>query len=143
MVTLFFSKFTKPYGVLVMSGLRVISFLALDSWYLHGQFPVSQSDSEAVDSRPLRIASPRSLIFILLKRKCKPGGYNCVYGADTVTANSVKFWFRRFRSGIFDVKDAPRTGRAVVENVDKITEIIEIDRHVISCSIEGGAKDRP
>ncbi|GFX50093.1 histone-lysine N-methyltransferase SETMAR [Trichonephila clavipes] len=57
---------------------------------------------------------------------------NGVYGADTVTANYAQFWFRRFRSNIFDVKDAPRTGRPVV---DKITEIIEIDRHVSSCSI--------
>ncbi|GFV82160.1 hypothetical protein TNCV_2790581 [Trichonephila clavipes] len=38
-------------------------------------------------------------------------------------------------SGIFDVKDAPRTGRHVVENVDKITYIIEVNRHVSSCSI--------
>ncbi|GFW19007.1 histone-lysine N-methyltransferase SETMAR [Trichonephila clavipes] len=37
--------------------------------------------------------------------------------------------------GIFDVKNAPRTGRLVVENVDKITEIIEVDRHVSSRSI--------
>ncbi|GFU14699.1 hypothetical protein TNCV_3607761, partial [Trichonephila clavipes] len=29
---------------------------------------------------------------------------------------------------IFDVKDAPRKGKPVVENVDKITEIIEVDR---------------
>ncbi|GFV50410.1 histone-lysine N-methyltransferase SETMAR [Trichonephila clavipes] len=57
------------------------------------------------------------------------------YGADTVTANCVQFWFRRFHSGIFDVKDAPRTDRPVVENVDKITEIIEVDRHVSSRSI--------
>ncbi|GFT66193.1 helitron_like_N domain-containing protein [Trichonephila clavipes] len=49
---------------------------------------------------------------------------NDVYGANTVTANYVKFWFRRFRSGIFDVKDAPRTCKPVVKNVDKITEII-------------------
>ncbi|GFW30389.1 histone-lysine N-methyltransferase SETMAR [Trichonephila clavipes] len=35
----------------------------------------------------------------------------------------------------FDVKDAPRTGRSVVENVDKITEIIEVDRLVSSRSI--------
>ncbi|KAL6420427.1 hypothetical protein ACFW04_014434 [Cataglyphis niger] len=49
---------------------------------------------------------------------------NGVYGSDTVTANYVQFWFRRFRSGIFDVKDAPRTGRPVVKNVDKIGEII-------------------
>ncbi|GFV84726.1 histone-lysine N-methyltransferase SETMAR [Trichonephila clavipes] len=55
-----------------------------------------------------------------------------VYGADTITANYVQLWFRRFRSDIFDVKDAPRTRRPVVENVDKITEIIKIDRHVSS-----------
>ncbi|GFX59942.1 histone-lysine N-methyltransferase SETMAR [Trichonephila clavipes] len=55
---------------------------------------------------------------------------NGVYGANTVTADYVQFWFCRFRSGIFDVKDAPRAGRTVVENVNKITEIIEVDRHV-------------
>ncbi|GFX17822.1 histone-lysine N-methyltransferase SETMAR [Trichonephila clavipes] len=52
-----------------------------------------------------------------------------------VTANYVQVWFRRFRSDIFDVKDAPRTGKPVVENVDKITEIIEVDKHVSSSSI--------
>ncbi|GFX94693.1 HTH_Tnp_Tc3_2 domain-containing protein [Trichonephila clavipes] len=57
---------------------------------------------------------------------------NGVYRPDTVTTNSVKFWFRRFRAGIFDVKDAPRTGRPVVGNVDKITEIIKVDRHLSS-----------
>ncbi|GFU17706.1 uncharacterized protein TNCV_1744711 [Trichonephila clavipes] len=59
---------------------------------------------------------------------------NGVYDADNVTANNEQFWFRRFRSGIFDVKDAVRTGRPVVENVDKITEII-IYWHVGSRSI--------
>ncbi|GFV38264.1 histone-lysine N-methyltransferase SETMAR [Trichonephila clavipes] len=53
-----------------------------------------------------------------------------VYGADTVTANYVQFWFRQFRSGIFDFKDALRTGRSFIENVDKITEIIEVNRHI-------------
>ncbi|GFT82536.1 histone-lysine N-methyltransferase SETMAR [Trichonephila clavipes] len=60
---------------------------------------------------------------------------NGVYGSDTLTANYVQFWFRRFRSGIFDVKDAPHPGRHVVENVDKITETIKVDQHVSSCSI--------
>ncbi|GFW41933.1 histone-lysine N-methyltransferase SETMAR [Trichonephila clavipes] len=60
---------------------------------------------------------------------------NGVYGADTVTANYVQFWFRRFRSGISDVKRAPRTGRPVVEKVDKITEIIDVDLYVSSRSI--------
>ncbi|GFX66346.1 histone-lysine N-methyltransferase SETMAR [Trichonephila clavipes] len=58
-----------------------------------------------------------------------------VYGVDTITANYVQFRFGQFRSVIFDVKDAPHTGRPVVENVNKITEIIEIHRHVSSRSI--------
>ncbi|GFW97644.1 histone-lysine N-methyltransferase SETMAR [Trichonephila clavipes] len=58
-----------------------------------------------------------------------------VYGADTVTANCVQFWYRRFRSGVFDVKNTPRTCRHFVENVDKITEIIKVDWHVSSRSI--------
>ncbi|GFV87233.1 histone-lysine N-methyltransferase SETMAR [Trichonephila clavipes] len=60
---------------------------------------------------------------------------NGIYGADTVTANYAQFWYRRFRSDIFDVKDATRTGRSVVENVNKTTEIIKIDRNVSSRSI--------
>ncbi|GFW76586.1 zinc finger protein 227 [Trichonephila clavipes] len=39
------------------------------------------------------------------------------------------------RVGTFDVKDAPRTSRPVIENVDKIKEIIEVDRHVSRRSI--------
>ncbi|GFX26462.1 histone-lysine N-methyltransferase SETMAR [Trichonephila clavipes] len=57
---------------------------------------------------------------------------NGVYGADTVTANYVQFWFRRFRSGIFYVKDAPGKGRPFVENVDKTTDTIQVDRHISS-----------
>ncbi|GFY02987.1 histone-lysine N-methyltransferase SETMAR [Trichonephila clavipes] len=58
-----------------------------------------------------------------------------VYGTDTITANYMQLWFRRLLSGIFDVKNAPRTGRPVVENIDKITEMIEVDRHVSGRSI--------
>ncbi|GFU34587.1 histone-lysine N-methyltransferase SETMAR [Trichonephila clavipes] len=60
---------------------------------------------------------------------------NGVYGVGTVIANYVQIWFRRFCSGIFDAKNAPRTGRPIVENVNKITEIIEVDRLVSSRSI--------
>ncbi|GFW32804.1 hypothetical protein TNCV_1773731 [Trichonephila clavipes] len=56
---------------------------------------------------------------------------NGVYGADTVTANYMQIWFRRFRLGIFDVKIAPRTGRPVIKNVgitrhhiDKILSLV-------------------
>ncbi|GFX45474.1 mitotic-spindle organizing protein 2A [Trichonephila clavipes] len=44
---------------------------------------------------------------------------NSVYGADTATVNYAPFLFRRFHAGIFDVKDTPRTGRPIIENVDK------------------------
>ncbi|GFX44154.1 hypothetical protein TNCV_4119501 [Trichonephila clavipes] len=36
---------------------------------------------------------------------------NSVYDVDTVTASYVQFGFRRFRSDIFDVKDAYRPGK--------------------------------
>ncbi|GFW88120.1 histone-lysine N-methyltransferase SETMAR [Trichonephila clavipes] len=68
---------------------------------------------------------------------------NGVYGADTVTANYVQFWFRRIRSDIFDVKEAPHTGRPLVENVDETTEIIENDRYVSSRSITQQLKIDP
>lgn len=60
---------------------------------------------------------------------------NSVYGSDTVTANQAQFWFRRFYSGNFDVKDAPRSGRPIVENVDKIMQMSESDRHISTVSI--------
>ncbi|GFT91111.1 histone-lysine N-methyltransferase SETMAR [Trichonephila clavipes] len=63
-----------------------------------------------------------------------------VYGADTVTAGYIQFWFHRFPLGIFDVKDTPPTGRPIIENVDKITEIIEVDQHVSCRSIAQESK---
>ncbi|GFW01883.1 histone-lysine N-methyltransferase SETMAR [Trichonephila clavipes] len=60
---------------------------------------------------------------------------NGVYDVNTVTANYVQFWFDDFVQAFSYVKDAPHTDRPVVENVDKITEIIGVDRHVSSRSI--------
>ncbi|GFX43133.1 hypothetical protein TNCV_2711771 [Trichonephila clavipes] len=57
---------------------------------------------------------------------------NGVYGLDIVTSNYVQFWFRRFHSGM-----------PVVENVDKITQMIEVDQHVSSCSIAQKLKIDP
>ncbi|GFX44402.1 histone-lysine N-methyltransferase SETMAR [Trichonephila clavipes] len=50
-------------------------------------------------------------------------------------ANYVQFWSHRFRSAIFDVKGAPRGGRPVFKNVNKIAKIVDVDRHVSSRSI--------
>lgn len=43
---------------------------------------------------------------------------NNVYGPDTITINHAQFWFHQFRSGSFDIKDAPRTGTPIMENVE-------------------------
>lgn len=58
-----------------------------------------------------------------------------VYGPNTVSNTTAKEWFRRFRSGNFDVEDAPRSGRPIAVETDKIMEIIEVDRHVSTRSI--------
>ncbi|GFV63335.1 histone-lysine N-methyltransferase SETMAR [Trichonephila clavipes] len=87
------------------------------------------------DQPPWVVASLRKEGRILqeIMRKCEI--VNGVYGAETVTDTYVQFKFRRFRSGIFDVKLALRTGRPVVENVEKITEIIDVCWHVSSRNI--------
>jgi len=43
-----------------------------------------------------------------------------VYGADAISELRTQEWFVRFRSGNFDVKDLPRSGRPVTEKVDEI-----------------------
>ncbi|GFX94169.1 histone-lysine N-methyltransferase SETMAR [Trichonephila clavipes] len=50
---------------------------------------------------------------------------------------NLQFFFDkgRLKPGVLDVKDALCTVRPVVENVDKITEMIEVDRHVSSRNI--------
>ena len=58
-----------------------------------------------------------------------------VYGRDTVSISTALRWFQRFRSGAEVIEDAPRSGRPVVENCDKIAELIERDRHSSSRSI--------
>lgn len=54
-----------------------------------------------------------------------------VYGIDIVGVNHLQFWFRRSRSGNFDVKVAPRSGRSIIKNIDKVMEIIE-SKHLIT-----------
>jgi len=58
-----------------------------------------------------------------------------VYGPNTVSISTAQRWFQRFRSGVEVVEDAPRSVRPVVENCDKIAELVERDRHSSSRSI--------
>lgn len=45
-----------------------------------------------------------------------------VYDFDTVTVNRAQFWFRRFRSSQFDVKDALWCGWVIAEIIVKTTD---------------------
>lgn len=58
-----------------------------------------------------------------------------VYGEGAVSDRTAREWFARFRSGNFDVKDAPRSGRPIVENIDEIMQKVEQDRHISSVCI--------
>ena len=51
-----------------------------------------------------------------------------IYGSYTVSISTAQRWFQRFRSGAKVIEDAQRSGRPVVENCDKIAELIERDR---------------
>jgi len=44
-------------------------------------------------------------------------------------------WFARFRTGNFDVKDEPRSGRSITEKSDEIIVKVERDKHVSTVEI--------
>ncbi|XP_076161371.1 histone-lysine N-methyltransferase SETMAR-like [Ptiloglossa arizonensis] len=57
-----------------------------------------------------------------------------VYGPNTVSNAAAKRWLQRFYSSNMNVEDKTRSGRSI-ENVDKIMEIVESDRHTSTYSI--------
>ncbi|GFV13273.1 histone-lysine N-methyltransferase SETMAR [Trichonephila clavipes] len=63
---------------------------------------------------------------------------NGIYGADTVTANYVQFWFRRLRSGIFDVKVSPHSSSKMSIKSQK-----ELKLTGMLVVASPGPKDRP
>jgi len=49
-----------------------------------------------------------------------------VYGKDVLTERQCQNWFAQFRSGNFDVEDAPRSGRPVEADEDTIKAFVEL-----------------
>ncbi|KAG5309403.1 SETMR methyltransferase, partial [Acromyrmex insinuator] len=67
---------------------------------------------------------------MLFYKKGKNAAQTCrqiceVYGADAVSERRTQEWFVRFRSGNFNVKDRPRSGRPVTEKVDEILQLVK------------------
>lgn len=57
-----------------------------------------------------------------------------VYDPDSVIVKHAQFWLPWFRSNNVDFKDAPRSWRPIVENIDKIIWIVVFGRHATSVS---------
>lgn len=54
-----------------------------------------------------------------------------VYDGNSLTERQCQRWFARFRSGDFDIKDAPRSGRPTIVDDDKIKAMLKANRHIM------------
>ncbi|GFU67449.1 histone-lysine N-methyltransferase SETMAR [Trichonephila clavipes] len=58
-----------------------------------------------------------------------------VYGEGVLTIRQCQNWFAKFRSGNFDVKDAPRSGRPVEADKDAIKALVDANRRITKIEI--------
>ncbi|GBO23604.1 Histone-lysine N-methyltransferase SETMAR [Araneus ventricosus] len=57
-------------------------------------------------------------------------------GIDTVSYDTVKVWFRKFRAGNFHIEDEPRSGRPIEVDCEQLKQIINQDRNISTRTIE-------
>ncbi|EZA47571.1 Histone-lysine N-methyltransferase SETMAR, partial [Ooceraea biroi] len=58
-----------------------------------------------------------------------------IYGEDALKLRQCQNWFTKFRSGDFNVKDAPRSGRPIEIDDDKIKALIDSNRRLTTREI--------
>ncbi|GFV55827.1 histone-lysine N-methyltransferase SETMAR [Trichonephila clavipes] len=58
-----------------------------------------------------------------------------VYGEGVLTVRQCQNWFAKFRSGNFDIEDAPRSGRPVEVDKDVIKSLVDANRRITTCEI--------
>ncbi|GFU63215.1 histone-lysine N-methyltransferase SETMAR [Trichonephila clavipes] len=58
-----------------------------------------------------------------------------VYGEGVLTVRQCQNWFAKFRSGNFDVEDAPRSGRPVEADKDAIKAFVDANRRITTREI--------
>ncbi|GFU46632.1 histone-lysine N-methyltransferase SETMAR [Trichonephila clavipes] len=58
-----------------------------------------------------------------------------VYGEGVLTVRQRQNWFAKFRSGNFDVEDAPRSGRPVEAYKDAIKALVDVNRRITTREI--------
>ncbi|GFW97668.1 mariner transposase [Trichonephila clavipes] len=114
----------------------------LETWFSVWKIAINTSKTEAISFSQKR-PPPKS--------RSKTKGYPGLYTPNTLVSLLIKtsrsdnilHTPRKLMDGtghplhtlgIFDVKDAPHTDKPVVENVDKIPEITEVDRHRVQAA---------
>ncbi|GFT10031.1 histone-lysine N-methyltransferase SETMAR [Trichonephila clavipes] len=58
-----------------------------------------------------------------------------VYGEGVLTVRQCQNWFAKFRSGNFDVEDAPRSGRPVEADKDAIKALVDANQRITTREI--------
>ncbi|GFX16067.1 histone-lysine N-methyltransferase SETMAR [Trichonephila clavipes] len=58
-----------------------------------------------------------------------------VYGEGVLTIRQCQNWFAKFRSGNFDVEDAPRSGRPAEADKDAIKALVDANRRITTREI--------
>ncbi|GFV79187.1 histone-lysine N-methyltransferase SETMAR [Trichonephila clavipes] len=58
-----------------------------------------------------------------------------VYGEGLLTVRQCQKWFAKFRSGNFDVEDAPRSGRPVEAEKEAIKALVDANRRITTREI--------
>ncbi|GBO05467.1 Histone-lysine N-methyltransferase SETMAR [Araneus ventricosus] len=56
-------------------------------------------------------------------------------GINTVSYDTVKVWFRKFKAGTFDIEDEPRSGHPIEVDCEQLKQIIDQDRNVSTQTI--------
>ncbi|GFW85519.1 histone-lysine N-methyltransferase SETMAR [Trichonephila clavipes] len=65
----------------------------------------------------------------------KPEKLTDVYGEGMLTVRQCQNWFAKFRSGNFDVEDAPRSGRLIEADKDMIKALVDANRRITTREI--------
>ena len=56
-------------------------------------------------------------------------------GINTVSYDTVKVWFRKFKAGNFNIENEPRSGRPIEVDCEQLKQIIDQDRNISTRNI--------
>lgn len=52
-----------------------------------------------------------------------------VYGEEAMPVRTAQYWFKRFKDGNFDIKDAARSGRPVEFDEERLNQLLHENSH--------------